>query len=490
MPLQAVLRTCEDLIRQGRDDEAQRLLRAVDLVSLPRALRLQFANLCRRSGLIAQGLRILTPVIRPKARSEMPAATDSEKSEYAMLLQRSGAVTEALSILDGIDSAQDPRVLLYQAFCHFNEWNYEAALPRLRQYLKAPLDPYPRLIARVNLIACLLTLRQFDEAVSEIDKAFVLAQELDAQRLRGNLFELRAQLHLAQESYKHASDDLNEAEKILGGIQNEDLLFVRKWRAVIDLQTTGRRAPLLQVQTDAERAGDWESAREARLFLLTQKLEHESYLELFVGTPFPGYRARIQEQLSSEALPDLPKSWRWGSALGPALDLATGELVDVESKNFTAPTAKCLMLIEVLSQDLFRPQRLATIFGRLFPTEYFDIFSSPQRVHQILTRTRRWLKQNNLPLVITETKGHFRLLKPENFALILTLSREPRENHHRQFEKLQRGFKSARFFTAPEAAEALGISPSQTKRLLAWGVMQSRLRRMGRGSGTTYSLSA
>lgn len=489
IPFDTLLRECEELVRQGRDDEAQRRLRRVEPARVPRPLRLEFANLCRRCGLVAHGLRLLTPVIRPPARGGTGApATAAERCEYAMLLQRSGAVTEALAILEKIDPADDPRALLYQAFCHFNEWNYEAALPRLQSYLEHPMDDYARLIARVNLVACLLTLRRFPEAEAEIARAFRLAEESGAERLRGNLHELRAQLHMARLRHPEARADLNEAQRRLGGIQNEDLLFVRKWKAVIELRETGARAPLEKFRADAERAGDWESAREARLFLLTGRHAADDVLELVIGTPFPGYRARILEHLAS--LPELPARWRWGAAEGLALDLATGELTGPGAAGVRPPTAKCLHLIEALSQDLFRPQRLATLFGRLFPREHFDIFSSPQRVHQILARTRRWLAANRLPLDIVEEKGQFRLRKPERFALILPLAREPRENHQRLLQRLERDFREAPYFTGPEAAAVLGISQSRMKRVLAWGVSRNLLQRAGRGSGTTYSLRA
>ncbi|MBX3016254.1 MAG: hypothetical protein KF767_00075 [Bdellovibrionaceae bacterium] len=479
MSFQALLRECDEHIRQGRDEKAHRLLRELEISKLPRSLQRDFANLCRRSGLLSQGLRILTPLVREEIASE------AERAEYAMLLQRSGAVTEALGVLQKLDPQKDPQILLFQAFCHFNEWNYEAALPLLHRYLEFPLADYPRLIARVNLVACLLTLHQWEAAAHEIERAFAEAE--NAGRLRGNLHELRAQWHLGRGRFSDARKDLVQAQAILGGIQNEDLLFVRKWNAVIDLKEKTESDAMKIVLRDAEKASDWETAREARLFLLTDHFDHDAYLELLVGTPFTGYRARIQSRLDRTDLPELPSRWRWGAPDSAALDLATGELHGM-TRTVRPPTAKCLQLIEALSQDLFRPQRLATLFGRLFPREHFDIFSSPQRVHQILRRTRRWLSENDLPLQIEESGGQFRLRKPDRFALILTLSREPRDNQRRLLQRLERDFGTEPYFTGPEAAARLGISESLMKRVLAWGVAQKRLRRQGRGSGTTYSL--
>lgn len=481
MSFESLLRECDEHIRQGRDERAHRLLRDLEISKLPHGLRRDFANLCRRSGLLAQGLRILTPLIRDETASE------PERAEYAMLLQRSGAVTEALALLQKLDPRKDPQVLLFQAFCHFNEWNYEAALPLLQRYLEFPLAEYPRLIARVNLVACLLTLRLWEDAESEIARAF--SESENAGRLRGNLHELRAQLHLSRENYAQAREDLAKAQEILGGIQNEDLLFVRKWKAVIDLNEKTNSEPMKKVLVDAENASDWETAREARLFLLSERFDVDAYLELLVGTPFTGYRARIQNRLAQIELPELPSRWRWGASDSAALDLATGELNGV-NREVRPPTAKCLQLIEALSQDLFRPQSLATLFGHLFPRERFDICSSPQRVHQIMARTRRWLNDNDLPLVIEESGGQFRLRKPTAFALILTLTREPRENKQRLLQRLERDFGSEAYFTSPEAATRLGISESLMKRVLAWGVAQKRIQRQGRGSGTTYSLHA
>lgn len=482
---QALLEHIDALIRQGQDAQAHSLLLKFERPQIDRSLLRELSNLCRRSGLIQLGLRFLTPVIRAEAESKSDPALPEELSEYAMLLQRSGAVNEALGILQNIDPRHDPKVLLFQAFCYFNEWNYAAATPLLKKYLDQPLDDYSRLIGQVNLAASLITLQQFDEAESLMALNFQGADRANAERLKGNLFELQAQIHLGLGKYDHAKNDLQNAQKILGGIQNEDLLFVQKWKAVIELLEKQNAEDLLVFQSTAEKAGDFESVRESILFRLKLLPDPDNFNELFFGTPYSGYRERILNHLGAQFA--VPSRYRWGRQHGSFLDLATGELHGMTS---SAPTSKNLQVITALSQDLFRPQRIATLFSRLFPNEHFNIFSSPNRVHQLLSRTRKWLTENRIPLQITELNGQFRLVKPDEFALEIAAQRDQQDHHHRIFQRLMNEFMMAPNFSCPEAARFLGISESQTRRVLSWAAQESLVRRVGNGSGTFYSLRA
>src|SRR5688572_12946316 len=91
---------CDEEIRAGRVAEAAKKLSALTPSQIPRPEVLHLANLCRRTALTELGLKILTPVVRPLVNGKSPPATGAELSEFAILLDRVGAVADALSLLE------------------------------------------------------------------------------------------------------------------------------------------------------------------------------------------------------------------------------------------------------------------------------------------------------------------------------------------------------------------------------------------------------
>ena len=278
---------CEADVRGGHAQLAARRIGEVSLSRLPRELRLPLANVCRRAQLISLGLKILAPAIHPESRLEAPASS-GENAEYAVLLTRLGAIEEALSYLDRASEAEVREVRLYKAFCRFNQWDYALALPDLQTYLTADLEPYPRLIGRVNLAACLVALRHFDEAEALLTENIRLAKTGGFARLRGNCHELRAQVHLLTGDPAKAKRDLDRAAGLLGSEATFDELFVRKWRAVIESQESRSIEPLEKFKAEALARNDSESLREADSFALKITFDERRFEHLLFGTPFRG----------------------------------------------------------------------------------------------------------------------------------------------------------------------------------------------------------
>ncbi|NJL26043.1 MAG: hypothetical protein HC902_13335 [Calothrix sp. SM1_5_4] len=111
-------------LRQGRADLVVRSLQGRGFGRIPRQWILPLANIARRTGLSSLGLRLLSPVVMPKTGQ---TATGPEIAEYAVLLQKIGAIEESSRMLALIDRERVPESSLYRAFYHFHRWDPAAA---------------------------------------------------------------------------------------------------------------------------------------------------------------------------------------------------------------------------------------------------------------------------------------------------------------------------------------------------------------------------
>ena len=478
-----LLEKCEADVRSGQAHLAARRIGEVSLARLPRELRLPLANVCRRAQLISLGLKILAPAIHPESRLDRPA-TSAECAEYAVLLTRLGAIEEALSYLDRADERDVREVRLYKAFCRFNRWEYAAALPDLERYLAADLEPYQRLIGRVNLAACQVALRHFAEAEALLTENISLARDGSFARLQGNCHELRAQVHLLTGKAEKAKRDLDRAAKLLGSEKTFDELFVRKWRAVLESQESDSTEPLEKFKVEALSRNDSESLREADYFSLKIRMEEERFQHLLFGTPFEGYRARIVEDLGRAVT---TRFYRYGSRglTAPVLDVSSGVAIGCAS---LPAGSKLHQVFGALLKDFYRPVRLGGLFAELFPGEAFNAFSSPDRVYQLLYRARSWLVQADAPVTITAKHGLFKLHVHGDFSFRVPLERSPLDEESLRLTKLRQTFKWE--FTADEACSRLALSRSAFKRLAARSLSEGKLERMGAARAIRYRFRA
>lgn len=477
-----ILKLCEEDVRSGHAERVAVRLSQLSLNQIPREVRWPLANVCRRASLLTLGLKILSPVVR----GDQPA-TAREKAEYAVLLQRSGSVKEALGLLKEVDAAQAPDASLFTAFCHFNRWDYALAVPVLRQYLSRALSPYQDLVGRVNLAAALLVTRETEEAETLLLRSLSDAKSIGATRLEGNLRELFAQLLLIKKDFASAEEQLETASQLFGNEQTLDQLFVQKWRAILESHRTGHATSLERFRENAVRFGDQESVREADLYLVKVKFETERFHHLYFGSPLAGYRARIGREL---ALAPLPPSYRFGdSTANHALDLSTGDLTfGPGTKEQLKNGKKIHQVLEVLLRDFYRPLSIGALFAELFPDEYFDIYSSPGRVHQILRRARAWLKSSAIPVEILEKNGCYRIHVTGSFAFIVPLEKNGVDLHAASLAKLlQLGHLS---FQASDVRESLNMSATSFRRFADWAMEQGYLVRIGQSRQTRYQICA
>lgn len=481
---QTLIQNCDQEIREGRSQNAIKLLSALNTASVPREFRLRLATLCRRVGLHTLGMRLLSPLVHAD-RAVKERATPAELAEYGVLLVRIDAVDEAQKILENISPEQIPETLLYRAFAHFTNWECEAAVPLLSSYVARPLEPYARFVGQVNLAYALVECRMHEKAFGLLEDNIRIARDNKYAKLLSVSHVYRARLHVQNQDYEAAKSDLQLARSALVSGNSADHLMVDKWRLIIDALESKSIAPLNQLKKLARQHSDWEAIREADLFLLKIQFDLPRFLHLIFGTRFAEYRKRICQEIGS--LPDRD-TYVLGAKNSSRLDLRTGE---IDGHPALKPGRKSHRLLQILLRDFYQPIRIGGLFFELFPNEHFDIFSSPNRVHQTLHRTRAWLEEHNIPLAISEENGFYSAALTGAFSLRIPLRSQLTENPQNlqyDFERLARHFGLERKFTSREAGEFMQVSRQTLQRIFNWALEHNRVERIGRSTSTTYQI--
>ena len=480
---EALYDECDRMIRAGQTQAAAQRLGKINTAQVPRAWRLKLARLSRRSGSIALGLRLLTPLVSENRRGILTGSpTPAERAEYAALLFRCGAVREALESLTTIDVKEAPDAALFSAFCLFSQWDYERAVPSLEAYLRHVSDPYASLIGKVNLSAALVSTGRYANAETTIGECLEQTRSSGASRLEANCLELSTQMDVLRGNLTGAEASLARAEEILGDARTHDQLFIRCWRAFLDARKTGNKIPLLEFRQEALRRKRHETVREADLLALMIDFDQGDFDYLYFGTPFEAFRDRMTRLTGRAPSGD---TYRLGGAEANCFDIMTG----FSNAGLALPQGeKIHQLIEILLRDFYRPMTTAGLFAALYPTERFNIFTSPTRVHQVVSRTRRWTDGSQAGFAVRCKGACYSLTISELVAFSLPKHRASVDTFELRVRQL-RALQSTGF-TARDASQTLGLSRSESRRVLEIALAQGVIEKYGAGPRTRYHFAA
>jgi tetratricopeptide (TPR) repeat protein len=467
LPRPQILDHADAMIRSGRISSARDALQAVSPTQLLRCDRLDFAKICRRVGLVALGLKCLKPVIHPQKVDDEPAAP-AELAEYAVLLSRVGATQEALKILDSKNVRPLKETGLYAGFAHVSDWDYEKAQKAFETFLSQDNSAYSNLVGRVNLAACLVY-NEDPLARTFLDETIQLAEVYQADRLRANCYELRGHAHLSVDAFTPAEDDFQRAVELFGELKVADQLLVQKGIAVLQSKREKSPVPLLEFRQASLAKASWENCREVDFLFLKDSFSVESFLQLYFGTPYAGFRKRMERHFRMPA-PDFATI---GSGTTPL------DLTDVEIPR------KTQSVLLALARDAYAPSRTGRLFSEIYPDEYFDIHSSPVRVRKQISRARNWLFDHHPGFKIQFENGGSRLILPSEGSLYVPKnSVDPRND---QLHRLEIVF-GQHFFSAQEVCETLSVSRISSLRLINWAKECGLILISGTGRATRYQI--
>lgn len=485
-----ILEQSEGLIRSGKSPEAVRLLENLNTKQIPKKLRLQFANHCRRTGLVEMGLRILTPVVRPsESGPKMVAPTPNEMAEYAVLLQRYGAAREALQILETLTPQDVPEVNLFKAYCHFNLWQYEKAVPCLRNFVNAIPESYLGFVGQVNLAAALIETYQFEEAEQLTLENIAMARKQGYTRLLGNSCEMLAKIYLLQKKFNEAEKYLQEAGTVFATAKTHDQLYVKGLEAWLEAEKSQSTLPLKKFREEAFRRGEPESAREADLNSLAIHFVDSDFQYLYFGTPFESFRSSIVRRLGRH--PD-QESYILGAEKTPRLEITSGHVYDVDGSTQSAQFQsiprgqKVHMLTEILLRDFYRPMNVGELFAALFANEYFDIFTSLHRIEQVVYRARIFLNESKLPLAIVCSEGKFSLQIKGGLSIQVPRDRKSADRSSLYVAAMRATFSEDDSMSTMQIGKTLGLTRSACQRFISRAIEDGVLDKFGAGPNTKY----
>jgi len=471
----AIIEQLDAEIRSGRPQTVAHQISKINLSRVPRHWRLPLAKICRRAGLYSQGLQLLTRVVHCFKRGLAFAARPPELAEYAALLLRSGSVNEALDYLINIDTKQAPDALLYRSYCHFVRWEFNEAIPFLEAYLASDLSSYAKLVGESNLAYAYVETRQYVAAIALLESIAQIAGENGFLNLECTCRVYRAQVYFYKSEFELARNEIELAQRHSGS-QTNDQMLARKWKLILDGVETKSVVPFNELRELAIRNHDWATWREADLFSLNVEFDQQRFLHLYFGTPYTRFRERMVEELG---VSPRQSNYILGTHNAPCFDVLTAE---IDARAGLKPGRLCHRMIEVLLSDLYQPMRIGALFSALFPGEIFFVSSSPDRVHQLIFRTRKWLDDNQIPVTIIETDGFYSLSIVGQFSFRIPMNCEPCDPMLIYFEKLKAALGPSCSFTAKTAREALGLSKTTVFRLMQWAISIGKVERLGHSS--------
>lgn len=479
------LHSADERIRRGQGKQVAEDLKKISVSSLPRSSWVSFANLGRRIGLPLYSLRILQPLVRQEKERLRPANTE-ELTVYASLLARIGVAQEARDILNKVKSPENPEAYLFLAHLEIYSWNYKAAAVLLKKYIRlSRIQGYKKFIAEMNLLSALVAERNFLEAEPLFLK---LEEQLKSQShdlLLGNAYELAAQIALAKKNFSLARDYLGKSQNLLRTSQGVYLLYAEKWLCLVNLferKEQGQLSPsdieeLGRIKAKALESSDWETLRDCDLYgsLLANQKDQLNFVML--GTPYSSYRYRAQALSKSRIgfvkTAVLSKS---GSHKGSLLfDLQLGFCPNQPHISLLGEP-KLLTCLRTLASDFYRPISMGQLHSAVYPGEFFNPDSSPQRIRNLIQRLREWSQENSIPFQIHVKNNEMKLEVGDGVELLVHQSyNDNSQGLAASFSKVKTHLGSKPFISQ-ELAELLNISERAAKRWIASGIENGRLR--------------
>lgn len=463
---ETLIRKCDAEIRAGHPQNVAKLLARLNVTRVPRANRLPLARICRRAGLLSLGLRILS---RRKSSDEVHSP--GEAAEYAMLLLRSGAVSEALKRLYQIDTDHVPDALLFRAYGHFGRWEYAESIPELKKYLAAPTAS--QLLGRTNLAFAYVECREHSEALALLEGNVQMAREQHHLHLECYNHALRAQVMIQDRELRGAKECLISARRGTLQAHTHDQFFITKLELICEGLAERNLTVFAKLRELSLAKRDWSALRDADFFALKVRFDQAQFLHLFFGSPLPRFRELLGREFGGIPARNV---YVLGAKSAPRFDLVEGSL---NGEKMIQVGGKCHQLLEALLRDFYEPVRTAGLHSLLFPNEFFNIASSPDRIRQLIRRTRAWLHTKRYPVEIRESDGFYRLQITGDFSFRIPLERQAVDLTALQVQQLKRHFGGREFFSTQDICQALDVSTTTAHRLLREGISSGVVLRIG-----------
>ena len=482
----------ESDIRSGRSSDAKNKLNNLNTKKIPRAYVEKFANLSYRSNLPNVSLRILGNYIGDRAGLNTSLSGD-EIAEYAISLSRLGANHEANRWLNSLETFNSPKTLLYKSFIHITQWEYDQALPYFEKYLGLKeITEYQALVAKTNMVACMIFIGKLEQAEQLLNELIQTNKEQNNELLLTNAYELMSQVKIGTKDYKQAKDFVEKGLSLCRNTESRAEIYLNKWDCVLTLRQNSDQDTierLLNIKQLSLKKSIWENVRECDFYLSEFQQNNDLFHYVYFGTPHKSYR----EYLLKKRIKPIQLNNSIEFSLGSKESNDT-EIFNIDTLNFNnskKPIFKFSSLnnslLKTLTADFYNPQRIGSIFSQIYPGEFYDPFTSPDRVHQAIRRFRKDLKKHNFDMKVEFESGGYLLKTGSTLKLKKSLS-PIHENHDSYLlSKLKKEF-GENHFSLKQAREHLKLSKTKVHYLLK-PVVNNEIIQTGKGPATKYKFT-
>jgi hypothetical protein len=473
---QAWLGLQDQRIKNAQGDLVKSELRKLNMKSVPRKLAADVANLARRlnqSDLILQLLK-------------RPFQNDREKALYALALARIGAYRESENLLAEVPD-EDGTLMLWKASALISQWNYAAALKiyqKLNQRKMA--TPLEDIVVKVNLASCYIFLENHSSAIPILSDLSSIRSEFPL--LYANSRELMAQALFGLGNFEMAEQMIQESLSLLSPGETAYSIFARKWNLLIR-SAMGRSTEKdwIDLREQAMNAGDTETCRDLDWRRACAKKEASFLWPVYFGTPFESYRQRA---VSTFPIPvEAPETFRRQAR--PQVESSL--LIDLCDGNYTSPDgslqipSKTLKLLRALARDAYRPIPIGELFAAFYQNSYFDIHSSAHRLFQMVQWSRKFLKENQIPIEIRLANNAYSIYAPEiDFQVALIYPKSSSAARNMDEIQIWLAQRQGRHFTRKELQTSLQISKDRAYVWIQTALTQRWIKKQGQGNHIIY----
>jgi|GEM_PF-6486454 len=474
----------ERMIRHGQISKAAALIERSRAQDIPEASLAKFVALCRRTGLYHKAYLAVVELFENKAREEISPML---RAEFALILQRRGAIQLAKLWLSEIDSKAFPEILLYLSFCQISEWDVPGAIESLTKYLNNPSNDYLYHLGLLNLASMRILNLELDAAKKDIDVCFKYAEAEKNNRLKANCFDLRTQVNLSEGNFTAAAKTIAMGLELLQDAPVQDLLFLRKWQAVTESLAHATPTPIDHFMSLESTTKEYETLRVLALYRLKIDFQEAHFNRLFVGTPYPGFRKLLLSRFPSA---EIPKEF----ILRPIVPSASAERhVDLSSwQSMNSLNIKvdsdAHRLLLALSSDFYAPFRAIRICELMLPLSEVRLGSFNRLCRVWVHRLNAFLNKSELGASVISEGGRYSLRLDGPGCLMIKANRDLMSPSQLLHAEIQRAFSKTDRLSLIEIQASLGISADETRGLLNQMLDSKKLQKIGHGRSTKYRL--
>jgi hypothetical protein len=306
--------------------------------------------------------------------------------------------------------------------------------------------------------------------------------------LLGAVVQLSAQAAVLARKWDLAESRLEAGKRffaeVQGGIQS---MLIDKWAAFMELLRRGSsdetHEKIEGIRRRALELSHWETLRECDRYEALARKDEPLAAHLYFGTPWPKYREKLAKHF------DIPATYEWvhgkSASKSHRLDLVRGQWAG--GKASTKVGQMVHRVLTALCSDFYRPLRLAPFHHLVYPKEFFNPSSSPNRMYRAMHSFKRWCEDEGIPLRISNEKHWYRL--EATAPLVIVLDRAAvSDREGQQLELLAHRYRGKEF-TRSEASKILGLSATSVRMLLNQAREEKRVEKVSSGPRSRYRFS-